>query len=75
MSLRNYLRRKVHCLRRSPRRQDAVFTLYTSHALIRLRYGLAPVVRSMSVAKEDTFSWLLPTTLPDEHINGSKKDR
>jgi hypothetical protein len=74
-SLRNLLRRMVHPLRHSLARQDEAFTLYTSYALIRLRFGLRPVARSTSAARADS-SLLRPAgTSLAELINGSGNAR
>lgn len=55
-SLKNSLRRTVHCLRRSPHAQDRAFIFFTSCALARLNFGLRPVVKFTREAK--TGMWL-----------------
>ena len=69
-SLRNLLRRTVHPLRHSLARQDLVFTFFTSYALDRLKFGLRPVARSTSEAREVTSSRRPPTIILAEPIDG-----
>ena len=46
--------------------------LFTSHALIRLKFGLRPVVVFTFGEKVDT-SWQAPAGMPrGKHINGSE---
>lgn len=56
MSFKNWLRRKVHCLRRLSHRQDAVITLYLQHGLIAAKYGLRPVETYTSGVRAATSS-------------------